>query len=516
MSAATPRAAGRPSREELLARVDLPALADQMLPGGRGTGRGRRWACPAPQHGPQTGKTPPVSLYSRGREQRWKCHGCGAGGTAVDLVMHTRGVDLRGAFDHLRDLAGGDAAPTPRPAAPAPPPPSEPDPAVDAYVHRAEQLLWTRLGAAGRDYLHARGLTDELARVNRIGFDPGPRLLARPRGLPRGGPAIVLPAVDDHGRLRYFQARYLHPDPDGGRGKYDSAVSDLIGPSPRVVFPRGPAPAADPRTVLICEGQLDGLSAAQAGYATAAVLGSGYPDDRVARTLLDRYPGDQRLVIVFDDHPSGHAGAARLADLLREHGANGRVAQVTPLHGDDVNHWLQTAGPDFGDQLRDRVSAADTRPAWSARVLHAGRDGRLVHVHTFWLTQPLIDSETSHAADPTRRANPALLAADVAADLSATPAEQFHGVYHHLATDYARQRLRPFAAGDAVLVTAPDGNASTQVRLGADGWQDLQRPGPAPPTPATAAPAAPAPTPQVTGVAAAPSVPAPPLVAGLW
>ncbi len=501
MSAATPRTAGRPTREELLARVDLPALADQLLPGGRGKGRGRRWACPAPQHGPQTGNTPPVSLYTRGREQRWKCHGCGAGGTAVDLVMHVRGVDLRGAFDHLRDLAGAAPAAPPRPAAPAPPAPrSEPDPAVVAYVRRAEQLLWTGLGAAGRDYLHARGLTDELLRANRIGFDPGPRHLARPRGLPKGGPAIVLPAVYDHGQLRYFQARYLNPDPDGGRGKYDSAVADLIGASPRVVFPRSTAPAADPHTILICEGQLDGLSAAQAGYTAAAVLGSGYPDDRVARALLDRYP-DQRLVIVFDDHPSGHAGAARLADLLREHGANGRVAQVTPPHGDDVNHWLQTAGAEFADQLRDHLDAtADTRPVWSAHVLHAGRDGRLVHVHTFWLTQPLIDAEIGHAADPTRRADPALLAADVAADLAATPAEQFHGVYHHLATDYARQRLRPFTAGDAVLVTAPDGSRAGGLQLTPGGWQTLE--GPDPPAPVATAPAA----------AAVP----PPAVGGLW
>jgi len=277
----TPRAP-RQDREDLLARIDLAHLADQLLDGAKGKGRARRWRCPAPQHGPQTGQTPPVSLYLRNRTQRWKCHGCGAGGTAVDLVMLTQQRDVGAAFQYLRDRTGGVDQPSRPPSRvpePTRAPRAIPDPAVVEYVRRAKELLWSSVGGAGRNFLHRRGLGEAVLRANHVGYDPGRALLERARGLPWRGPVVVLPALDEEGRTRYLQVRYLAPVE--GR-KYDNAVEQLVGPSPRVVFPRIPAETADPGTVLVCEGQLDALSAAQAGYTAAAVLGAGYPDDRVA------------------------------------------------------------------------------------------------------------------------------------------------------------------------------------------------------------------------------------------
>lgn len=78
-------------RDALLAAVDLRALADDLLGPPSGGGRSPMWPCPSAQHA-QTGRTPPVSIFtSRRGEQRWRCHGCGDGGTAIDLVLAVRG-----------------------------------------------------------------------------------------------------------------------------------------------------------------------------------------------------------------------------------------------------------------------------------------------------------------------------------------------------------------------------------------------------------------------------------------
>ena len=93
-------------RDALLAAVDLPALADDLLGPGRSSGRSRVWPCPNPQHA-QTGRTPPVSIFTSHRgEQRWRCHGCGDGGTAIDLVIACRGGTARDAMTYLAERAG--------------------------------------------------------------------------------------------------------------------------------------------------------------------------------------------------------------------------------------------------------------------------------------------------------------------------------------------------------------------------------------------------------------------------
>ena len=76
-------------RDAILAAVDLAALADELLGSRRGTARSPTWPCPNAQHA-QTGRTPPVTVFrSQQGHERWHCHGCGAGGTAIDLVLAT-------------------------------------------------------------------------------------------------------------------------------------------------------------------------------------------------------------------------------------------------------------------------------------------------------------------------------------------------------------------------------------------------------------------------------------------
>jgi len=344
----------RYDRAEVLSRVDLAALCEETLGPSKGRGRSATWPCPAPQHGSQTGKSPPVSIFtSNYGEQRWRCHACGAGGTAIDLIMTTQGVAFRDAIELLARRTGVDGSIDGRPLRqahierPKPLAPGEVRPELEQYVDACEAWLWSPRGMPMRRWLRARGFDEPIMRANRLGADPGPAQLDRAKGLPRGGAAIVLPILGARDRPVYLQARYLRPN---GR-RYDNPATDLVGSSPRLALARL---ATEPRAadvVVICEGLPDALTAAQAGYRSVGVLGAGLPDAQLSHRLLEWFPGD-RLVVAFDGDDSGRMGQQRLSTLLDEAGAGNRVSHIdVPTRWGDLNGWLQASWQRFDAEL---------------------------------------------------------------------------------------------------------------------------------------------------------------------
>ncbi len=352
----------RYDRDELLARTDLAALADELLGYHVGNGRNARWPSPVPNH-PQTGRTPPMSIFvdHRGIE-RWTCFATGANGTAIDLVMTATGRTVGDAMTWLAERARLDRPPPERMPIPRRRPPEasrrEPSAALRAYVEACERILWRPEGAAIRRWLvEDRCLDPEVLRHNRIGADPGPRILRRANGLPRHGPAAVFPALDDDGQAIYLQARYLDPPPD--RGKYDNPIA-RHGSNPRLTFvdPPGASPVG---TTIITEGMPDALAAASVGYNAAAVMGAGLPHRRVAERLARRRGF---VVIAFDLDDAGRAGAGRLIERLRDLGRPD-VVGIEPAAG-DLNSWLVGRGAvTFRQQLDLSINlrtAAVSRP----------------------------------------------------------------------------------------------------------------------------------------------------------
>lgn len=374
-------------RDEVLASTDLAALADEVLGPHKGRGPSATWPCPAPDHGNQTGRTPPVSLFrSPAGYERWRCHACGAGGTAADLMMVTQRVGFRDALEVLARRAGV-AERDERPLRPRTPPRRAPAPeavvandVVEAHVAACEAYLWSAGGTRMRRWLESRGLGAEVLRANRVGADPGPQRLPRAPGLPRSGPAVVLPVLGADGRAAYLQARYL--DPPGGR-KYDNPAAALVGHSPRLANVRLPRSPTDPTTVLVCEGMPDALVAAQAGYRATAVLGAGLPDGRVAATLVRRFP-TERLVVAFDADDRGRAGASRLLAALAEAGAADRVGVLdVPAASGDLNGWRLMAESAFDRELGAGVERVgpegqDDVPTGLTQMLESIRDEHIV------------------------------------------------------------------------------------------------------------------------------------------
>jgi DNA primase len=361
-------------RDAILDRIDLTVLADDLLGPHHGRGPSATWPCPDPHHGPQTGRTPPVSIFTgRSGIQLWHCHGCGAGGTAIDLVITTHDVRVRDAIEWLAPRAGIGQSPSelprprPRPAPHVPnlPPLRAASDEVRAYVGACEQHLWSEHGGRWLAWLAARGFTDPVLRANRVGADPGPSGVPRASGLPRRGHAVVFPVLTDDREPAYLQARYL--DVERAGRKYDNPAESLA-PNPRVALVHTPRASGCAHgrgcALVVCEGLPDALTIAAAGLPAAAVLGAAMPDQAVARrlgTLAESRP----VVLAFDNDPGGRRGAHRLHQLLtRDH----VPVRILPLaEGTDLNDWSRHSGPAFAGELTARLEHTLDVPVLPAR-----------------------------------------------------------------------------------------------------------------------------------------------------
>jgi len=368
-------------RDLVLANVDLAELATEVCGPPQGRGPSARWRCPNPDH---PDAHPSMTVYAGQRSQRWKCHSCGDGGTAVDLVMTVRGCGVREAIEAL--AARAQVLPHPEAPAPAdhaaPPrrvgtrtpdgrpaarvgtepatkpvrlqvtetPPDTGDARIESYVAVAAQILWGTQGQLGRDWLHARALTDDVLHANRVGFDPGPRTFRRDRGLPWRGAGIVYPVLATDGTALYCQTRYLDPTA-AGRDKYDNPTSALAA-NPRVAALRTPRP--DPaleELVVVTEGIPDGLAVAHLGARVGAVIGAANHGPLVAHRLDLLFPAGSFLLLFDSDHAGRRGGAllgAHLAALDRR-----VVLGAPPAAHNDLNDWWK-ADP---DAVADAVSA---------------------------------------------------------------------------------------------------------------------------------------------------------------
>jgi DNA primase len=319
-------------RDDLLRRVDLSAVLDALC-GPRSAGG--RWHCPDRAHADEH---PSVTIRTNDHgTQTWRCWSGGHRGTAIDAVMASQRIGVHEAMVWLADNYGNLPVVDRPPSRPRRPP-GDPDEHVVNYVRCAAKLLWTPAGVAQRDWLHDRGLGNEVLQANQIGADPGRRHLGRPRrGFPAGWPAVVYPARDRVGRPVFFQARYLDPPPH--RGKYDSP-SAMYAANPRLAWTT-PIQPSDNAMVVVCEGIPDALIAAQAGLRAVAVLGTWAADQVAVAELADTATTTGcRLVVCFDGDEPGRTGADRFRRMLDDRAIDAGV--VTPPDGHDLSSWAAT------------------------------------------------------------------------------------------------------------------------------------------------------------------------------
>jgi DNA primase len=239
----------------------------------------------------------------------YHCFGCGASGDAIRFVQETEALDFKGAIELLADRYGVELQR------------EQEDPREEERRRRSERLLklvdrtadfyarylWESEEAArAREYLAARGLSEEVLRTFRVGYAPKAWdriVLAAQRdgydvqeiaaaGLGQRGRQggfydrfrgrIMFPLADRRGRVRGFGARALRDDQ---KPKYLNTSENELFEKGRQLFglDRARAPAASAGRVVIVEGYTDVLTLHQAGITEAvAIMGTALTQQQIA------------------------------------------------------------------------------------------------------------------------------------------------------------------------------------------------------------------------------------------
>ncbi len=324
-------------------------------------------------------RTPSFSVNAQ--RQIFKCFGCGAGGSVIRFVMNYENLDFIGAAKKLADRAGikiiesemsaeDNARFTLRRRLLA-----LHGEAADFFHH---QLLKKPSAQAARDYLKSRGIGVEVARAWKLGYAPGSfeALIAmarhqgfsdeemvqsglvklrdeeRPRGdfYDRFRDRVMFPICNDTGEVIGFSGRVLVSDAKAA--KYINSPETMLFTKGAVLFGlhRSKRALIDKGSAIVCEGQLDLITAFEAGIQNViAPQGTAFTEKQAH--ILKRYV--EEVVLCFDADAAGEKAAERSLRSLLAENLVVRVAEMPP--GEDPDSLIRGKGP---AAFAERITAA--------------------------------------------------------------------------------------------------------------------------------------------------------------
>lgn len=306
--------------------IDIEAVATGLLgrpPGREGSG-GLWWPCPF-----HDDRNPSLGVdVERGR---WKCCGCGANGTAIDLVMRLRGLTFTQAKDALRAAgfvpdARGQSTAGKAPARPARRRSGISGETAVRPAREAIRGLWwsSELATKARLYLNRfRGLSDATIKAARLGFAE-----RRVQWLPGKPAGLFIPWLDS-GRLVKLIAR----QPEGFSYKYREVFRDgpVCYPSPAAIRPGLP--------LIVCEGELDCLLLGQELGELASVITTGSAAIRPGPAVLTAARSASVVFVAHDADVAGDLAASAWESSIRVRPAAGTDWGEARRGGVDLRRW---------------------------------------------------------------------------------------------------------------------------------------------------------------------------------
>ncbi|HET6923446.1 MAG TPA: DNA primase [Anaeromyxobacteraceae bacterium] len=330
-----------PVIEEIKRRVDVVAVIGRHMELKKS---GRTWKGCCIFHGERT-----ASFHVYPEDKHFKCYGCGEYGDVFKFLQKVQGKEFPEVVRALAAEVGVEI-------------PEATEDSVEARARRKERnealaaceaaaryfaaRLWSRYGGPGRDYLASRGVTEESARLFRLGLaapgwnDLGGRLAEKGIGegaLERAG---LLVRKEDRAWDR-FRGRLMFPIAGldgqpigfGGRAmgeekgaKYINSPETVLYKKSRVLYGVDLAREAirKSRGAVLVEGYFDVIGLHQAGVKNAvAVCGTALTPEHLE---LLRRCDCREVTILFDGDPAGLAAPARAAEALLPSGISGKVA----------------------------------------------------------------------------------------------------------------------------------------------------------------------------------------------
>jgi len=346
------------------------------------------------------------SFHVNPTRQNFHCFGCGAGGGVLRFVMDYEHVDFPTAVKRLAQRAG---IPIIEEAGNA-----DDDrkrglrqrllglhaEAAD-WFHR--NLLKSPDASPARDYLKARGITGDIARSWQLGYAPdswdalldflrdrkfnieeisqsglasskddGGDLYSRFRG------RVMFPIRNDYGEVVAFSGRVL--DPEAKTAKYVNSPETPLFTKGKVLYglDKTKRDLIEKNAAIVCEGQLDLISAFEAGVRhVIAPQGTAFTSDQAR--LLRRFV--ETVLLCFDSDTAGQQAAARSLPALLSQGLAVRVVELPA--GEDPDSLIRKSGPgaflevvarakDFFDHATDKAEASGelADPAGKSRLVH--------------------------------------------------------------------------------------------------------------------------------------------------
>jgi DNA primase len=298
------------------------------------------------------------------RKKIYHCFVCGETGDVFRFLQQRLGIEWPAAVKlagektgiEVRDIQRRQEGPDPRE------PLWEANAAAADYFRR---VLWEEpIGAAAREYLEGRGISQEVAQRAGLGFAPAEiglmrgylhslgledgRLLevgllvqredgSEPR--PRFRSRLMFPIQDAVGRYVGFGGRLLGP----GEPKYLNSPDSPAFTKGRLLYGLHWARSEIRREdrALVVEGYFDVIGLISAGINTAVgPLGTALTDDQAA--LLRRYT--KNAYLLYDSDRAGLVASFRSGDALLRHGVAVRV--VTLPVGEDPDSFVRAHGAD--------------------------------------------------------------------------------------------------------------------------------------------------------------------------
>ena len=347
--------------ERIRAAIDIVDLVSGHV---QLTRKGRNFLGLCPFH---TEKTPSFNVNPE--LQIYRCFGCGAGGNIFKFVQEMDRVSFPEAVSFLARRCGveipeGGGA--------------RRDGQVTDKIYRANEwaaryyhyLLRKDEGRRALDYLHDRGLSDEVIDRFYLGYAPGggTSLLERagrrghtPELLEKAG--LALPSRSGRGHYDRFRDRVMFPIANLSRRSIGFGARALKpGDEPKYlnspetpVYRKGSVlyglnwtrkEIVSRDCAIVVEGYMDLLALAHAGIGHVVASSGTALTEQQCRTL-DRYA--RRVVLVFDGDAAGSAAAMRGLEVLIGAGLD---AQVVPLPGDDdPDSYVRREGAESFGQL---------------------------------------------------------------------------------------------------------------------------------------------------------------------
>lgn len=348
--------------DELRSRVTLSAIVGRgVMWDAKKSNRGKGdWWAPCPFHHEKT-----ASFHVDDRKGFYYCFGCHAKGDALTFLKESQNMGFMEAVEALAREAGM-AMP-------------ERDPGAAARADRRGQLaavveeavkvyrlqLRSGAGAAARDYLARRKLTDAAQDRWGIGFAPDARTFLlnalRDKGIAPdlAEAAGVVARAEDGSFYDRFRGRIIFPVRDA-RGRAITLAGRAMDPNARAKYLNGPETeifdkgrnlynlghareaAGKGKPLIVAEGYMDVIALAEAGFGGAvAPMGTAVTEDQLR--LMWRVADEP--VIALDGDKAGIRAAMRMIDLalpMVEAGQGLRFA-VLP-EGQDPDDLIRAQG----------------------------------------------------------------------------------------------------------------------------------------------------------------------------